>query len=188
MADLATGDIRRYESGPPVSVPMVSDTFDLGRVRRVQVQIGRDLRPSPVSQTLLSLDVVSASCVVDVRITAQSQLEIVASNGTVPRATRPAGSSPAFVIVLEHANGSVSVAARNAETLDAISMTLDPADLSAAVVTVGGPSVRTTGRYGRRRSIPVLIDLEHHLEPADQLRRAARKARAVAGAVRRRIG
>jgi hypothetical protein len=187
MADLATGDIRRYESGPPVSVPMVSDTFDLTRVRRMQVQVTRDLRPSSVSQTLLSLDIASAPCVVDVRITVDNVLEVVASNGASARATTHAGSSPAFVIVLEHADGNVSVAARNAETLEPISVKLDLADLTAATVTVCGPSVRT-GRYGRRRTIPVLIELEHHLEPLDQLRQAARRARTVAGDVRRRIG
>ena len=188
MADLATGDIRRYESGPPVSLPMISDSFDLARLRRMQVQIGRDLRPSSVSQTLLSLDVESAACVVDVRISSENLLEIVASHGGVPPSAVHAGSSPAFVIVVEQASGEVEVSARNAETLDSISLSLSVADRSAAMVTVGGPSMRTTGQYGRRRSAPVLIDLEHHLEPVDRLRHVGRRARSVAGAARRRIG
>jgi hypothetical protein len=189
MADLATGDIRRYESGPPVSVPMVSDTFDLGKLHRMQVQVIRDPRPSPLGQSLLSLDIASAGCIVDVRISADNVLEVATSGeGAAAPARTKSGTSPAFVIVVEQADGKVEVAARNAETLESISSTVELADLTSASVTVCGPSVRATGCYGRRRSIPVHIDLQHHVEPADQLRQAARKARTIAGAVRRRIG
>lgn len=189
MADLATGDIRRYESGPPVSVPMMSDTFDLGKLRRMQVQVTRDPRPSSVGQSLLSLDISSAHCIIDVRISSDDVLEVAASGeGAAAPATTQSGSSPAFVIVVVQAGGKVEVTARNAETLESISSTVELADLTSARVTICGPSTRATGRYGRRRSIPVHIDLQHHLEPVDQLRQAARRARTIAGAVRRRIG
>jgi hypothetical protein len=189
MADLATGDIRRYESGPPVSVPMVSDTFDLGKLRRMQVQVTRDPRPSSVGQILLSLDVASARCIVDVRISADDVLEVVPSGeGAAAPARTKSGTSPAFVIVVKQADGRVEVAVRNAETLESISSTVELADLTSASVTVCGPNVHATGRYGRRRSVAVHIDLQHHVEPTDQLRQAARRARTIAGAVRRRIG
>lgn len=186
MVDLATSDIRRYESGPPVSVPMVSDTFDLGAVRRLQVQLIADPRPSSTSDTLFALNIVSARCLVDVRVSATNQLELIPTGSCdVPAVSVPAGASPAFVIVIETAQGQVTVSARNAETLDFTSLVLDVADLSEAVLTVGGPSVSTKGR---RHTIPVHIDIAHHGEPVDQLRRAARGVRRVAGSIRDKVG
>ncbi len=184
MADLATGDIRRYESGPPVSVPMVSDVFDLGRVRRLQVQLIRDPRPSAVSQTLLSLDIESSESSAEVRLTADNTLMLLPTGGfgSTP-IVRPAGESPAFVIVIEQSSGLVTLSARNAETLDQISLESEPGDLYS-VMTIGGSSTRTTGEYGRRRSIPVHVEMQHHGEPVDQRHRAVRGARRVAGSIR----
>ena len=108
--------------------------------------------------------------------------------GAAAPARTKSGTSPAFVIVVEQDDGKVEVAARNAETLESISSTVELADLTSASVTVCGPSLPATGRYGRRRSIPVHIEIQHHVEPADRLRQAARRARTIAGAVRRRIG
>lgn len=184
MADLATGDIRRYESGPPVSVPMVSDVFDLGRVRRLQVQLIRDPRPSAVSQTLISLDIESSGSSAEVRITADNTLLLLPTGGfgSTP-IVGPAGESPAFVIVVEQTNGLVTLSARNAETSDQISLECEPGDLSS-VMTIGGPSTRASGEFGRRRSIPVHIEMQHHGEPVDQLHRVVRGARRVAGSIR----
>lgn len=188
MADLATGDIRRYESGPPVSVPMVSDSFDLARIKRLQVQIIRDPRPSSTSHTLLSLDIVSADCAVQVRISATNRLELVTTGSCdVPVVSVPAGASPAFVIVVETAGAQVTVSARNAETLDFSSLVVEPADLGNAVLTVGGPPATADGVLGRRRTVPVLVELAHHGEPVDQLRRAVRGARRAAGSIRSRV-
>ena len=184
MADLATGDIRRYESGPPVSVPMVSDVFDLGRVRRLQVQLIRDPRPSAVSQTLMSLDIESSGSSAEVRITADNTLLLLPTGGfgSTP-IVGPAGESPAFVIVVEQTNGLVTLSARNAETPDQISLECEPGDLSS-VMTIGGPSTRASGEFGRRRSIPVHIEMQQHGEPVDQLHRVVRGARRVAGSIR----
>ncbi len=188
MADLATGDIRRYESGPPVSVPMVSDRFDLGAVGRLQIQITQDPRPSSTAQTLLGLDVQSAGAAVDVRILPSNLLEIVgsglASNATI---TTPAGVSPAYVIVIEHNGDHITVSVRNAETLEFTSLVIDAADTSDSVVSIGGPSERSGFSAGRRRSVPVLIDVQKPPTPVDQLARATRLARRLAGTVRNRV-
>jgi hypothetical protein len=184
MADLATGDIRRYESGPPVSVPMVSEVFDLGRVRRLQVQLIRDPRPSAVSQTLISLDIESSGSSAEVRITADNTLLLLPTGGFGSTLiVGPAGESPAFVIVVEQTNGLVTLSARNAETPDQISLECEPGDLSS-VMTIGGPSTRASGEFGRRRSIPVHIEMQQHGEPVDQLHRVVRGARRVAGSIR----
>ena len=146
-------------------------------------------RTRSVGQTLLSLDILSAGCIVDVRISADDLLEIAATGeGISELEKQPAGSSPAFVIVVEQIDGIVEVAARNAENLQPISSAVELSDLTRASLTVGGPSVQATAMFGRRRATPVLISLERELEPVDQLRQVARRARAIAGAARRRIG
>lgn len=188
MADLATGDIRRYESGPPVSVPMVSDRFDLGSVGRLQLQLTRDPRPTSTAQTLVGLDVRSANSAVDVRILPTNLLEIVGSGrASDVSITASAGMSPAYVIVIEHDGDKVTVAVRNAETLDFTSVVVDVSDATDSVLSIGGPSDRSGGAPGRRRSVPVLIDVQKAPTPVDQLARVARGARRLAGVVRNRV-
>lgn len=188
MADLATGDIRPYESGPPVSVPMWSDHFDLSTIGRLQVQVTRDPRPASVSQTLLAVDVSSAQSAVDVRLTPSNVLEICGSGKAQDhRLELPAGGSPAFVIAVDSADETVTVSVRNAETLDFTSVSFDAADTSRTVVTVGGPSQRSGSASGRRRSVPVLIEIHPARVPVDHFRRALRGARRIGGALRQRV-
>lgn len=184
MVDLESGDIRRYESGPPVSVPMVSNVFDLSRVRRLQLQILQDPRPSSVSQTLASLDVRSAGLIVDVRATPAGLLEVTSSGSLEQSTAGPLGSSPALVVVIEFDRTSVRVSARNADTLTSIRLDLEVGDGTAAALTVGGQSTRVTDTIGRRRTIPVLIELEHHSEPIDRVSRVLGRVRHVAGVMR----
>ena len=188
MADLATGDIRRYESGPPVSVPMVSDRFDLGSAGRIQIQITRDPRPTSVAQPLFGIDIHSARSAVDVRILPSNSLEIAGSGRALPASvTAPAGGSPAFVIVVEYANEQMTVSVRNAETLDFTSLTIDVADPSDSVVSIGGPSDRSGSTVGRRRSVPVLIDVQKQSTPADHVTRVVSGVRRLVGAARQRV-
>lgn len=184
MVDLESGDVRRYESGPPVSVPMVSDRFDLSQVRRLQIQLLRDPRPSSVSQTLLSLDVSSAGMVIDVRATPDNVLEVSVSGAIEAAVSGPLGASPAVVVVIETQDSALRVSARNADTLTSTVLEVEAGNCSNATLTVGGPSSRITGTIGRRRTIPVQVDLAHHGEPIDQLRRGLLAARRLARSVR----
>ena len=188
MADLATGDIRRYESGPPVSVPMVSDRFDLRSVGRLQIQLTRDPRPTSLAQTLIGIDIGSAESSVDVRILPSNFLEIVGSGlASSESVSTAAGSSPAFVVVIQLDDEKLTVSARNAETLDFTSLSIEVASGANSVLSIGGPSHRSGLPAGRRRSVPVQIDVQRPPTPVDQLARAARGARRLAGAVRNRV-
>ena len=185
MADLASGDIRAWENGPPVSVPMVSAAFALDAFKRLQVQVLRDPRPTSVESVLFSLR--CGSTVLDVVETTTSELLIRGSDGTT--AHGPIGDSAAIVVVLrpEIEERRVAVLARNAETLNGIDATVAMVSWEPATLTVGGPTIDKTGGHGRRRLIPVHLDVEPVLLPADQVRRAVSGARRVAGAVRDRV-
>ena len=188
MADLATGDIRRYESGPPVSVPMVSDRFDLGSAGRIQIQITRDPRPTSTAQPLIGIDINSAGTAVDVRILPSNLIEIVGSGRASPASvTAPAGGSPAFVMVVEYTNEQMTVSVRNADTLDSTSLIIDVADPSNSVVTIGGPSDRSGSAMGRRRSVPVLIDVQKPPTTVDQVTRLVSGIRRLVSAARQRV-
>lgn len=185
MADLASGDIRAWENGPPVSVPMVSAAFALDAYKRLQVQVLRDPRPTSVESVLFSLR--CGSTTLDIVETTTSELLIRGSKGTV--ASGPIGGSPAVVIVLrpDRERRVIDVVARNAETLTGMDATVAVTSWEPATLTIGGPSIDATARHGRRRLIPVHIEAEPVLDPADQVRRAVSGARRVAGAVRDRV-
>lgn len=186
MVDLATGDIRRWENGPAVQVPCVSSPFELAAYARIQTQVLRDPRPSPVDLVLLSLAI--GDLVVDVVETTARELEIRSGGPSRVMASSPIGGSSAIVIVIEPAMSQdvseVKVSARNAETVEAIDTTVSISG-SVATLTIGGPSTAVTGRYGRRRLIPASVDVALRAEPIDQFRRVARKARSVAGNLRK---
>ncbi len=180
MVDLATGDVRRWENGPAVQVPCVSSPFELSAYARIQTQVLRDPRPSPVDLVLCSLSV--GDLVVDVVETTARQLEIRAGDPATVVASSPIGGSSAIVIVIEpvvsQGVSEVKVSARNAETVEAVDTTVSSPG-PVATLTIGGPSTAITGRYGRRRLIPASVDVAVRAEPIDQFRRVARKARSV---------
>lgn len=189
MADLATGDIRPYENGPPVAIPMVSDHFDLGAIRRLQFQVNRDPRPSSTSQTLFGLELVPRRSAVDISITPDNRLEIRGSGrASAISSSGPAGVSPAFVIVVEPGDEQLAVSVRNAETLTPIVAQFDSPPGYEGRVVVGGPSELSERPLGRRRSTPVLVEVQRRVDPVDRIRRVASEMRRVAGAARRRIG
>lgn len=190
MIDMSGGNIRAYENGPPVSVPMTSTRFDLANLDRLQVQLLRDPRPSSVDSTLFSLHLADADRIVDIRETPDGSL-VLDDDRTTPT-TSPIGESPAVVIVVSRTSTETShhlvVSARNAETMQATQIELDVATLTNTTVTIGGPTAERTGTIGRRRTIPVQIDTTLPQQPIDQVRRAVRGAKRVAGSMRGRIG
>lgn len=190
MVDLAEGNVRPYENGPPVSVPMTTTGFDLGALKRLQIQVLRDPRPSSVNSTLLSLHLGDANRVIDVYETPDGQLVI--DVGEPDPITTPIGNSPAVVVVLEASSAGdtsqLMVSARNAETMNASGTDLNVRALTNAMITIGGPTTSVTGQYGRRRTIPVHIHAALAPEPVDQVRRVVRGAKRVAGTMRGKVG
>ncbi len=189
MVDLEQGNVRPYENGPPVSIPIASTRFNLATLSRLQVQVLRDPRPSSVDSTLFSLHLAEAGQRVDIRETPQGKL--VVDDGQREPVIGPIGASLAIVVVAEISKVDDShrlvISARNAETMDSLSHELQPSSLSRALVTIGGPTTEVTGARGRRRTIPVLIDTARAPEAADQVRRAVRGAKRVAGSIRNRV-
>lgn len=187
MVDLAAGNVRPYENGPPVSVPMTSTRFDFAALTRLQVQVLRDPRPTSLDTTLLSLQLADAGVVVDVRETPDGTLRIDAPSGS---ASGPIGASPAVVVVVTRIateqTHRLSVTARNAETMTHVEHELAVATTTNAMVTIGGPTSDITGQHGRRRTIPVHLETSVPVEPVDQMRRAVRGAKRVAGSIRAR--
>jgi hypothetical protein len=189
MADLDSGDVRRFENGAPISVPMVSTRFDLGAIARVQIQVLRDPRPTSTSTTLVSLHLGAANLTIDVVESPNGQLLITSSGVREPRrVSGPIGASPAVVVVIErHEQESViAVTARNAETMGSLEMRTSASSLAETLLTIGGPTTEVTRTYGRRRSIPVHIELTTSPEPVDQLQRGLRLARRLAASARNR--
>lgn len=185
MADLASGDIRGWENGPPVSVPLVSTAFALDSYARLQVQVLRDPRPTSVDVVLVSMG--CGSAVIDIVETTSAELLIRSSKGDAVRA--PIGGSPAIVTAFypDIDNGTLKITARNAETLEGIEANVRISWWDSAMLTIGGPLTDETHTHGRRRLIPVHIDFERPRLPAEQVRRAVSGARRVAGAVRDRV-
>lgn len=185
MADLATGDIRPWENGPAVSVPMVSTPFSLTGIDRIQVQVLRDPRPTSVDNTLLSLHL--GETTVDIVETIDGQL-VIRSGGQNQEAG-PIGSSPAVVIDIEPRVDElqIGVGARNAETLHGIHANIAAPNTDTALLTVGGPTTAVTNTHGRRRLIPVHLHVTRQTLPADQVRRAVTGARRVASAVKNKV-
>jgi hypothetical protein len=191
MADLASGDVRRYENGPPISIPMVSTRFDLGAIDRLQIQVLRDPRPTSISTTLVSLHLGEAKITIDVVESPDGQLLITSSGGRGPRQiSGPIGASPAVVVVVQPdaQDATVAVTARNAETMESLEMKTSASSLTKTLVTIGGPTTEVTGAYGRRRSIPVHVELTTSTGPVDQLQRGLRLARRIAASARNRAG
>lgn len=187
MVDLATGDIRLWENGPSVLVPCVSTPFDLSSYALIQVQVLRDPRPTSVDLTLFSMNLGGAA--IDVVETTTRLLEIrseAESSGLVSTAI---GGSSAIVIMIEpfmlDGVSHMKVSARNAETVESIELSV-PIHGSVAILTIGGPSSPITGAYGRRRLIPAHLDVAVRVEPVDQFRRVARKARLLVGSLRKK--
>ncbi len=182
MLDLAAGNVRRWENGPPVSVPCVSGTFPLFDYQRILVQVLRDPRPTSQNLTLLSLADSHSSIDVDERIGGRLAVSSSSdeSNGGI-------GQSSAIVVTIEPDPEAerVVVTARNAESMEGVELAAVWSS-AEATLTIGGPTTLLTGRIGRRRLIPVHIDAVRRAEPVDQLRRVVRGARRVAGGFRSR--
>lgn len=187
MVDLATGDIRQWENGPPLLVPCVSTPFELAAYVRIQAQVLRDPRPASVDLILLSIQLGTRA--IDVVETTRRRLEVRTEGAPSALVSSAIGESLAIVIVIEpvHEDGvsEVRISARNAETAEAIETAVS-VPMSIATLTIGGPSTAITGVYGRRRLIPANLEVARRVEPIDQFRRVARKARRVVGNLRAR--
>ena len=193
MADLATGDIRRYENGPPVSVPMVSNEIDFGDVERLQVQVLRDPRPTSVETILCSLWIADSDASFEVSEGVGQRLVVRTSvGGKTNEVTAAIGGSMAIVIVFEQhevdGRYRVTIRARNADGMDWINDDVVVGEVTGTTLTVGGPTTTRNGLYGRTRMIPVQLDVVLRSEPVDQVRRAVRGAKRAAGALRSRVG
>lgn len=181
MIDLAQGSVRRWENGPPISVPCLTTPFDIAKYKRVQIQVLRDPRPSSVDATLLALD--AGSIAVDVVQGTGDELRIDSMSRSVRTSI---GGSPAIVISLEPQVRDTSIdvicRVRNAESMEwhSLEVSLTSPQVS---LTIGGAST-TRGVRSRRRLIPVHVDVLLHEEPVDQLQRLGRAARRVAGNLR----
>jgi len=187
MVDLAAGNVRPYENGPPVSVPMSSAPFDLAMYDRLQVQLLRGPRPTSTSMTHLSLRLGRAERAIDVSETPDGEL-VVAHGDVTERGA--IGQSPAIVVVIEHTKSEggheVAVSARNAETMDGPRLLVAAVLVDIASLTIGGPAFDVTGNRGIRRTTPVQIEVTAHREPVDQVRRVVGAARRAAGSLRDR--
>lgn len=183
MADLASGDIRRFESGPSLALPMVSTPFDLSTTQLLLVQINLDVQELAGRSTLFSLALDHGAITVD---EVGDELHLTSPTGDV--VTGPKGDSPAIVFQIDRMGSDLVVSVRNAETLQRVefSQPIDEATRMTAVLTAGGPSSALTGRYGRRRQAPVLVHFAR-VEAVDNVQRAVNGARRAAGKVKRRI-
>ncbi len=188
MADLATGAVSAWENGPPVTTPLVSSAFDLSAFGRLQVQVLRDNRETARGSTLVSLHLGDASQIVSVSESPHGSLII---DDGESRAIGPIGEALPIVVVFTHAptddGHDITVSARNAETMTAIELSLGVSTLNNAILTIGGPTVTATTKRGRRRNGAVHVHVEAPSEPNEQVRRAVRRARRVAGTLRDRI-
>lgn len=189
MADLATGDIRRFETGPSIRLPMVSTPFDLRRVKLLLVQTNLDGQALENRGTLFSLAL--AREVITVEATSE-QLRLTTPTGDV--LSGPIGDSPAIVFQLDREGADFVVSARNADTTERIEFRypIDEQQPSTATLTVGGPSSTITGTHGRSRQAPVLIHFTRTAPvdrngPKENVQRAVNGARRVAGKAKRRI-
>lgn len=186
MADLATGDIRRWENGPPVSVPCTSSPVDLRSWEMIQFQVLRDPRPTSVDTTLLSLAVADES--IDVIETVGGRLHIRARRRVL--ADGPIGGSPAVVVAfrpsVDGETITLGIRVRNAESAAGIDARHDVSSKDG-VFTIGGPSTALTGARGRRRLIPVHLEVARRAEPGDVVSQILGRGRRAAGVIRRRI-
>ncbi len=183
MVDLVAGNIRRWENGPPVSLPLVSGPVDLAAFRRLQFQILRDPRQTSVDTILASL-ALGGICTVDVIARVGGRISISSGNATVEG---PIGGSPAIVIGFEVREDKLHIDARNAETTETIEL-VSAAVGSPGTFTLGGPSTNVTGMHGRRRMSPVHIDVTRTPEPVDDVRRTLRRLRSLVRSARTGIG
>lgn len=193
MADLATGDVRRYENGPPVSVPMISNVVDFADIDRLQVQVLRDPRPTSVEMVLCSLWLADAEVAIEVCESPGRRLVVRTIDGDrVNEVTTVVGASMAIVVVFERTEADgrhrIGVQARNAEAMHWIDSSVELSRTTGATLTVGGPTTARTGLYGRSRMIPVQLEVAPHREPIDQVHRVVRGAKRAVGALRSRVG
>jgi len=181
MIDLATGDIRRWENGPPLALPCVSAPFALGQYRRIMVQVLRDPRPASTDLVLVSLAVADRS--VDVVERQGGVLSITQDGVSVDG---PIGGSAAIVTEFGIGeDGTVDVSVRNAESTDGHNATAR-FGAGRATLTLGGPSTHLTGVVGRRRPSSLHIEASRRPEPVDQIARAARLVRRAARTIQGR--
>lgn len=185
MVDLAAGNIRLWESGPPVSLPCISRPFDVHGFARLQIQVLRDPRPTSVDTVLFSLDL--GSSVVDVLERRDGRLVITATDGT--EADGPIGASMAIVLLVESGTdrNELVLSVRNADSVSGPSVRIR-SSTATAVLTIGGPSRPQTNGYGRRRLSPVHIDARGHVTPVDAMERIVGIGRRVAHSLKRRVG
>lgn len=186
MIDLAAGNIRAWESGPPITVPCESTPFTLGDFSLIQVQLVRDLRASSVDLTLLALAI--DDTMIEVIDRTDDMLVVTGPGDSMEM---PIGSSPAIVIDLTptRTEGKLDllVSARNAESPSSQSVRFSVPD-ALAVLTIGGPSTALTGRHGRRRPSAVHINASRIGAPATTpppplLRRVVGRARREVSAI-----
>ncbi len=167
MVDLAGGDIRRWENGPPLSVPSVSSPFVLGAYEMILVQVQRDPRPATTDLVLLSVEA-GGSCI-DVIECSNGQLAI---RGQGQSFHGPIGGSMAVVVSLHPTSEQgLVVKARNAESSDGFELQAELAS-PVATLTIGGPSAHVTGSFGRRRLIPAFVDAHVRKPKVDSRQRA----------------
>jgi len=175
MLDLAAGEVRPWENGPPITVPCESAPFQIADFALLQIQLVRDLRSASTDLTLLSL--VVGDQTIEVSDRSDGQLVVA---GPDQSAERPIGTSPAIVITIEPllAEGDfvATVSARNAENAESCSLTV-PLPNELATITIGGPSTTATGRFGRRRPSAVHIVARRHETPTHIARRVVGRAR-----------
>lgn len=181
MIDLAQGNIRRWENGPPLSIPCVSTPFDLDDYQSILVQVQRDPRPTSVDLTLLSLEVDGK--LIDVVENADSTLEIRAEGESI---LHPIGSSLAVVVTLHPSADELIIRARNAESLEGAELAVSWGT-GVSTLTIGGTSAHVTGHHGRRRLIPAFVDVQRRRAPVDQVQRARNIAERAARGVGREI-
>jgi len=188
MVDLSDGNVRPFENGPPVSIPMTSTRFDFSSLDRLQVQVLRDLRPTSIDSTLFSLHLGDADRVVDVIETPDGKFLL--RQGSAPAMATSIGESSAIVVVIERTSADdehrFTISARNAETMEALSIELSVRTVTNAMVTVGGPTTEVTSERGRRRLSPIHLEVVAHREPIEQVKRVMQGARRVAGSLRGR--
>ena len=185
MVDLAAGEIRPWENGPPITIPCESTPFSLADFTQVQVQLFRDLRSASTDQCLFTL--VAGDAVITVSESVGGQLMIAGPRNS---AERPIGSSPAIVVTMrptpqEHGL-RVEFSARNAETQEPCTITETLAVDAMATLTIGGPSAELTGRSGRKRPSSVHVHAERRMDAATTVKRVAGRARREASSIMQR--
>lgn len=184
MLDLVDGEIRPWENGPPITIPVLSTPFRLTDYSHIQVQLFRDLRSTSVDRVLFSVAMGEQS----IDVIESQQLELVV-DGPSRSATSAIGASPAVVVTIKPVSSETGtrlvVSARNAET----DMSCEITELLVgefATLTIGGPTTALSGRSGRLRPSAVHIHTQPRTDAASLAKRVATRARREASSILQR--